>query len=231
MQQQLAVDIAYDTLRAIAVEHVLNHLALYSDSVDHSMHTFIDKMSQNKQWADEIHLRALSRALNLSLVIVRSDEKVTVLRREKPHAVLYLGYEVGVHYQSLTVQTPALCEQLHQERVDSAEIDTGFDSDLSLDALKKLGTPTPISLASDAKKIPSTLPKVETLPQNSNKEDKKRPPLAPSTPPPTAHAYLRQRPFHPHTRSNYPPLNKNCSNCVTITVTRLTSNGHKRISY
>ena len=182
VQQQLAVDIAYDTLRAIAVEHVLNHLALYSDSVDHSMHTFIDKMSQNKQWADAIHLRALSRALNLSLVIVRSDEKVTVLRREKPHAVLYLGYEVGVHYQSLTVQTPALCEQLHQERVDSAEIDTGFDSDLSLDALKKLGTPTPISLASDAKKIPSTLPKVETLPQNSNKEDKKRPPLAPSTP-------------------------------------------------
>ena len=145
MRQQLGIDIPYDKLRAIATEHVLDNLALYSGSVDQSMHTFIDKMSQDEQWADEIHLRALSRALNLTLVIVRSDKTVNVLRREKPNAILHLGYEVGVHYQSFTVQTPTLCEKLKKEQVDSAEVDTGFSGGLSLEALKKLAQPALVS--------------------------------------------------------------------------------------
>ncbi len=171
LQQQLGMDIPYDQLRAIATGHVLDNLALYSGSVDQSMHTFIDKMSQDAQWADEIHLRALSRALNLTLVIVRSDQTVNVLRREKSNAILHLGYEVGVHYQSLTVENPALCAKLQKERVDNTEMDTGFNGGLSLEVLKKLGQP--VSGSDDAKKTPPmSIPKTEILPQVTDQEDK-----------------------------------------------------------
>ena len=181
LRQQLGMDIPYDKLRAIATDHVLNHLALYRDNVDQNMDTFIDKMSQDAQWADKIHLRALSRALNLTLVIVRSDQTVNVLRREKSNAILHLGYEVGVHYQSLTIQTPTLCAKLQKERVDNAEVDTGFSGGLSLEALKKLAQPAPGSPVNDAKKTPSlSLPKTETLPQGTDQEDKKQQP-SPST--------------------------------------------------
>ena len=181
LRQQLGMDIPYDQLRAIATGHVLDNLARYSGSVDQSMHTFIDKMSQDAQWADEIHLRALSRALNLTLVIVRSDKTVNVLRREKSNAILYLGYEVGVHYQSLTVQTPALCEKLKKEHVDSAEVDVGFSGGLTLEALKKLAPSEAAPSSSDAKKTPPmSIPKTETLPQSTDQEDKKQQP-SPST--------------------------------------------------
>ncbi len=177
LRQQLGMDIPYDQLRAIATGHVLDNLALYSGSVDQSMHTFIDKMSQDAQWADEIHLRALSRALNLTLVIVRSDQTVNVLRPEKPNAIIHLGYEVGMHYQSLTVQTPASCAKLQKERVDNAEIDAGFSGGLSLEALKKLAQSKPVSSFSDVKKTPSiSLSKTETLPQGTDQEDKKQQP-------------------------------------------------------
>ncbi len=154
LQQQLGINIPYDKLRAIAVEHVLENLALYSGSVDQSMHTFIDKMSQNREWADEIHLRALSRALNLSLVIVRSDEKVNVLRRENPNAVLHLGYEVGVHYQSLTIKNRALYKKLKKE-VAKAEKDTVFRGGLSLKELRELNQPKSVSAEHETKRTPA----------------------------------------------------------------------------
>ena len=231
LRQQLGMDIPYDKLRAIATEHVLDHLALYSGSVDQSMHTFIDKMSQDAQWADEIHLRALSRALNLTLVIVRSDQTVNVLRREKPNAILHLGYEVGVHYQSLTVQTPALCEKLKKERVDSAEVDTGFSGGLSLEALKKLAQSAPVSSSSDAKKTPPLpYPKqrpyrkaqIKKIKSNSHRHPRTSPSYSPRlfAPAPVSSAQAQKLSAFKQ------KLQQLCGDRVIL----FASNGHRRIS-
>ena len=59
----------------------------------------------------------------------------------------------------LPYKTPALCEQLQKERVDSAEIDTGLDGDLSLDALKKLGRQPRFLLQATLKKYRPFYPK------------------------------------------------------------------------
>lgn len=89
------------TLREKAINYILNHLDDYRDFVV-DLNKFINDNVQDRTWADNVMISALSRALNVSIVIVRSDHAApTIFKQPKQKATLYIGYEVGLHYQSL----------------------------------------------------------------------------------------------------------------------------------
>ena len=62
----------------------------------------INENKENRTWADAVMITALANVLNVTLVLVRSDhDKPTIIKQPNAKAELYLGYEVGNHYQSL----------------------------------------------------------------------------------------------------------------------------------
>ncbi len=100
IEEQLGIP--YRQLLAAVVDHIINNLELYHDSITEDINTFIEKLSCGGQWADHVFIQAASRALNINIVIIRSDgQEPTILRRENASTTVYLGYEVGLHYQSL----------------------------------------------------------------------------------------------------------------------------------
>jgi hypothetical protein len=89
-------------LRERTTQHVFDHFDLYRDAIDDDPNIFMSKIVQDRVWADHIMILALSRTLNMTLVIIRDDgADPTVIRQNDSEKIIYLGYQVGVHYQSL----------------------------------------------------------------------------------------------------------------------------------
>jgi hypothetical protein len=92
-------------LRATAMNYILNHLDDYKSFLDEhygDINEFIGQNIDMGTWADHLIISALSRALNINFVIIRSDGAApTIFKHTQPIATLYLGHEVGQHYQSL----------------------------------------------------------------------------------------------------------------------------------
>ena len=149
--RQLSVLISPDQLRAAAVDHVIKNLGLYNTSVSGSMHTFVAQMSSPGEWADAMHVTALFRALHINLVAVRSDGAApTVCHRQDAHATVYLGYEVGRHYQSLVPHTTKASSEL--ERIMKTQApDTGYPKIYPLESLKNLGVAIPYPVSNSEK--------------------------------------------------------------------------------
>ncbi len=111
-------------LRALAAEHILKNWDVYKDSAEGEIDAFIANLIQKNKWADHQMILALSRALNVTLVIIRSDEAdPEIFRRPNPVAILYLGYEVGQHYQSLIRGPGLIATESIQNRIERAIID------------------------------------------------------------------------------------------------------------
>ncbi len=88
-------------LKEIAVDHILENLQIYEPFIGET-NAFINSLLNRDEWADHIIIQALSRALRVNIVLIRSDgQQPNVFRRANAVAVLCLGYEVGLHYQSL----------------------------------------------------------------------------------------------------------------------------------
>lgn len=93
-------------LREIAIQHILDNRGLYDEFIGNP-DKYLGSMVKHRTWADEIIIRALSRALNLTIVIINSDgTKPIVIKRENAAGVLCLGYETYGHYQSLHPTMP-----------------------------------------------------------------------------------------------------------------------------
>ena len=93
-----------DIVRAICMNHIDNNQHLYAKSIEGSCDKFIKKMSRNGEWTNNVVICACSRALGVNVMIVRSDSSdPTIIKRGnwKNISTIYLGYEVGIHYQSL----------------------------------------------------------------------------------------------------------------------------------
>ncbi len=92
----------HDTLRALTTMHVIDNINLYMPYYDKTAHDLVLDVAQPGQWADHIFILALSRTLNITIAIIKSDgNPPEIFRRENPAAVVVIGYEKGVHYQSL----------------------------------------------------------------------------------------------------------------------------------
>lgn len=116
------------TLREKALAHILQHQEEYKPFIAEDFEKFIAENVQNRAWADSVMIQALSRVLNMTIVIVRSDhEDPTIIKQMNPKPnekvknvpVLYIGFEVERHYQSLEGNSSEL-----RARVDAAEVDT-----------------------------------------------------------------------------------------------------------
>jgi NTE family protein len=87
-------------LRKLACEHIEQHREIYEGFLDDSFK--LKKQGENKVWVEDIVITALCYALNINLICVRSDRaEPTIKRLKNSVCTLYLGYQVGLHYQSL----------------------------------------------------------------------------------------------------------------------------------
>ena len=133
-------------LRGRAMNYILNHLDDYRDFLDQHDGDINDFIGQNIDmgtWADHLIISALSRALNSNIVIIRSDGAApTICKRTQPITTLYLGHEVGQHYQSLVENKAIQKTKFLQPYVDTA-INDATEAAASNDAvpvIMKLGT-------------------------------------------------------------------------------------------
>jgi hypothetical protein len=119
------IDETPQTLREKAVKHILDNQSAYKDFIDEDFESFIAKINQSGEWVDHIIILALSRAMNLNIAVIRSDHNPpNIFKREREGAFIYLGYEVGVHYQSLLRLNNHPAQQDIQNYIDRADLDT-----------------------------------------------------------------------------------------------------------
>lgn len=90
-----------EELRDKVIKHIETHRDLYESSmVDPDI--FMGRLKKKNEWADHIFVQALSRILKINIFIVQSNgQQPIILRRANARITIYLGFEVGVHYQSL----------------------------------------------------------------------------------------------------------------------------------
>ncbi len=122
-------------IRPHAIDYILNHLNEYKDFLDHHDGDINDFISRNIEmgiWADHLIISALSRALNINIVIVRSDgADPIVFKRSNPITTLHLGHEIGHHYQSLLENHALLKAKILKDYVSAAALDEPTASALS----------------------------------------------------------------------------------------------------
>ena len=88
-------------LRTFACEYIEQHRDVYEEFFDDSFD--FKNQKKDKVWVEDIVITALCYALNVNLVLVRDDSTIPNVKK-LPQAVctLFLGYQVNLHYQSLT---------------------------------------------------------------------------------------------------------------------------------
>jgi cytochrome P450 len=113
-------------LREMAVQHLLDHFGSYKELIGEDYNFFMGKIMQAGEWADHIIIQALSRVLNVTFVIIRSDSAdPTIVRRNDSARTIYLGYEVGWHYQSLVVDNTLIPPAKNiSDFIQRADVDT-----------------------------------------------------------------------------------------------------------
>lgn len=124
--------IPYEQLLAATVDHIINNLDLYKHSIDEDIDKFIDKFSAGGEWADQVVIQAASRVLKINIAIIRSDgQDPFIIKQAEPFATVYLGYEVGLHYQALQVANPANANINIQQYIDGTANDLVSQFNLS----------------------------------------------------------------------------------------------------
>jgi hypothetical protein len=106
-----------EALRELAVDHIKNNKELYPDwlieasSQDrpkerggplNNIDNYVKAHSQDKEYADQIIISALSRALDIDIVVAQPDAGPTINKQEKSEATAFLLFDSNAkHYQSL----------------------------------------------------------------------------------------------------------------------------------
>ncbi len=113
-------------LKEIAIDHILENLQIYEPFIGNT-NTFINSLLRRDEWADHVVIQALSRALSVTIVIIRSDgQKPNIFRSADGVPILCLGYEVGLHYQFLrpgsSYQAEKVINLINSEDVDNEAV-------------------------------------------------------------------------------------------------------------
>jgi hypothetical protein len=103
-----ASSMTYQHLRCLAVGGIIK-LAMDGDEliISHTnlMSKYVQEASRDTAWADEMMTAVLCRVLGITIVLINSDDSDPTILHGGNNAILYLGYEVGRHFQS-TRDTP-----------------------------------------------------------------------------------------------------------------------------
>jgi len=96
-------EVNHRDLRQFSVDSLLraaayDQLSAFMEGIDN----YITDMTRDRSWADGIVITVLAKALGITIVLINSDgNKPTVIDGGNARTV-YLGYQVGVHFQSTT---------------------------------------------------------------------------------------------------------------------------------
>jgi len=107
----------------------MDNANIYQDFFyDSNIDEFIKEHSKSGSCLDDAMITALSRDLNINIVIIRSDnQEPNVFKRPNSLTSVYLGYIVGLHYQSLvpsnSINSVNIEKNIH-EIVESKDPDT-----------------------------------------------------------------------------------------------------------
>lgn len=94
----------HEELRIHAASFMVEHQSEYReilDALEGGSETYMHSMFSDGIWADEPIINALARALNLTIVVVRSDGAAPNVINAGCEKKLFVGYHVGLHYVSL----------------------------------------------------------------------------------------------------------------------------------
>ncbi|OGT35763.1 MAG: hypothetical protein A3F11_05305 [Gammaproteobacteria bacterium RIFCSPHIGHO2_12_FULL_37_14] len=117
-------------LRTQTADHIEQHLKEYGGFMDQETpEKYLDELRKSGTWADHLTILAFSREFNLSLVILQSDGRTPIIfKRLNPNAILYLGYEIDWHYQSLLFHPDWQTTKSIQPMIDNAPVDNFISS-------------------------------------------------------------------------------------------------------
>ncbi|MEL6152533.1 MAG: DUF294 nucleotidyltransferase-like domain-containing protein, partial [Bacteroidota bacterium] len=121
----------YMILRRIAANHIISNVGLYKPFTEAQtvagVEKLISEIEQDKAWAGDEALAILSRALQVTVVVIKDDAKdVPVYKPAHSQGTIYLYYKNRSHYESL-YRDPALSASNSLELLlKSAATDSAF---------------------------------------------------------------------------------------------------------
>ena len=137
LQHQLGIPFAggaspYMVLRRIAANHIISNIDLYKPFTAAQTVAAVEKLvadiEQDREWAGDEALAILSRALQVTIVVVRDKAaNVTVYKpAAAPNGTLYLYYKNLSHYESLYKDSSVRATASLEEQVKSQAADTEY---------------------------------------------------------------------------------------------------------
>jgi TPR repeat protein len=116
-------------LRALANSHIKENRKWYEQSLmDYK--AFLKGSGPGKD-ADSPQIVALSRALKITIVLVQNHnpENPVIIKQTEAKATVYLGYQYGIHYQSLVPDSKPLSQTKRvelQKKIEATEPDNAM---------------------------------------------------------------------------------------------------------
>ncbi len=98
LSQDEIVNLAHH-LRKLAFDHMKEHSHIYSQFAENTF--FLEDQKRDKVWVEYILMVALCYALHVNLRILHNDMALSWIVIPDAVCNLFLGYQVGLHYQSL----------------------------------------------------------------------------------------------------------------------------------
>jgi hypothetical protein len=121
---KLYTNLTVDELIQQSIHHLLTQWPSYQTVLHCDIDSLIQGLQTGAVWADEPVILALARSLKLTMVIIRDDHASPhVIKIKNSSGTLYLGYEVGVHYQSLIPNVAIKPQKNIQCEIDKAPFD------------------------------------------------------------------------------------------------------------
>ena len=86
---------------------------------------YIANIARDRAWADGVIIDIIAAALDICIVLINSDNNPPTFINRDSTRVVYLGYQVGVHFQSLRGEPNQLIAQglnLQQNDVSHSKV-------------------------------------------------------------------------------------------------------------
>jgi hypothetical protein len=120
-----------------SVQFIIDHIEDFCDFFGEEPNGFIDKIAEPGEWADHPIILACAYILNINIAIIRSDgADPTIIRLPQATHTIYLGYEVGLHYQSLERDETIVPTKNIKQFFTDAEVNTLLEEIVSFEMMR-----------------------------------------------------------------------------------------------
>ncbi|XP_078383037.1 uncharacterized protein LOC144665645 [Oculina patagonica] len=125
VSHQLYGTAAYHSqVRAVGIEHLRNHPEHFIESnVEYSWLEYLNNMSRQGTWCDNLIIQAVANALNCTIYITESAENFAESNiihpadtRERPRTTIYIGHLDEIHYVSTAPTENEECNLLYGQQ-------------------------------------------------------------------------------------------------------------------